>query len=158
MNNVAPINSVQDFSGRAPVASTGGDYIPPSETLSTSGGGGGGDEELRTRVKVLETHVEHIQTDISTVKDDIRDMRNVGLGVAIALLSGLGGLFFYLDSKTDSLDEKLNNLNIQITKEIGEFNTEISSVRSQNIRIIDDIDTLQQSVNKLVGINEIIKE
>jgi len=56
---------------------------------SISGGGDGG---MESRISRLEAHVEHIQSDTTEIKGDLRSMLNQGKNAFILIWAGLFGL------------------------------------------------------------------
>ena len=66
---------------------------------SSSGGRGNGGSGLDARVAKVEATIEHIQSDTSEIKDDIRDLRRnaandfrILFGAIIGVALGLAGL------------------------------------------------------------------
>lgn len=130
------------------VASTGGNFKEPPNAGTTGDGGGGNPLELR--VVVLETRVEHIMEDAGVIKDDIRDMRNIGIGAGGVFFVALIGLYVYIGDKAGDLDTKINSSTQQITA----INSSIENIKTQNADIKADIKQLADSVSKLAQTNE----
>ena len=56
---------------------------------SISGSGGGG---MESRIARLEAHVDHIQSDTTEIKSDIRAMLNQGKNAFILIWAGIFGM------------------------------------------------------------------
>jgi hypothetical protein len=117
----------------------------------------GGYDDLRERVKSLETSVDHIVTDITSVKDDIRDMRNIGIGVTVAIFGALFGLYIYIGSETKDLDDKFDDLRVSVTEDIADVKEDITLIKVQNDNLAEEINNITVSLSKLVGLQETIK-
>tara|TARA_R110002072_G_scaffold97995_2_gene215739 strand:+ start:23617 stop:24093 length:477 start_codon:yes stop_codon:yes gene_type:complete len=144
-----------NYSPVTQIHGSGGNWNPPTNLGSTGGGGSG---DLDKRVTVLETRVEHILGDITSIKDDVRDMRNIGIGVAITILLGLLGLYVHIGNESKELDDKFDVLNISITNDVNKINNELESISRQNVETNKNIVILEGSINKLVGLNELMNK
>lgn len=89
--------------------------------INTAIAGGGGGNDMDRRVTVLETHIEHIQTDIGTIKDDSRHstsiisneisgLRNMAIGAAVIIIGAIGTLYLYVHDKTDGLGKEISSV------------------------------------------------
>lgn len=108
-------------------------------------------------MKSLETSVDHIVTDITSVKDDIRDMRNIGIGVTVAIFGALFGLYIYIGSETKDLDDKFDDLRVSVTEDIADVKEDITLIKVQNDNLAEEINNITVSLSKLVGLQETIK-
>jgi hypothetical protein len=68
--------------------------------------GGGGNMNLEPRVARIEAHIEHIDTSLSDMKQDIRELRTWLIGGFIILTGSLATGFLYLISIINQLPHK----------------------------------------------------
>lgn len=87
------------------------------------GSGGGGGDMIEARIAALEVSVKHIDTQISDIKTDIRELRS---GQSWLLYGGTAALAFILmvfgwgysrlADRSDSLSEKITQVQITLQK------------------------------------------
>lgn len=135
-----------------------GDTWRPPTAVGTSNGNGGGGSMLERRVDILETHVSHIQNDVGTIKDDIRDLRNYGLAILTAVAALIGGIYLYADNKTDALTDNVNSLHIKVVEEFGAVENDINILKSQSESMVQKIDNLSDKINKLVSTGSVVNK
>ena len=135
-----------------PAYGGGGNWNQPP--IASTGGGGGGDMEKR--VTKLETKVEGIESTISEIKEDIREVRNIGLALILFAYAGVGGLYLFIDHEGDTLTKSISDLQISVTEKHSELDKNYQELLRKDEDVLKKLNGIESSLNKLVGINDII--
>jgi chromosome segregation ATPase len=105
---------------------------------------------VEERVARLEANVEHIRSDISDVKLDLRRLNDKVEGIDQKLTAKIDGVEQRLSAKIDSVDEKLtakiDSVNEKLTAKIDSVDEKIDAVDQ---RLSGKIDALKDSVASL---------
>ena len=80
------------------------------------------------RLTVLETHVSHINKDISEIKTDIRDLKGRELILILAAIGALATVYFAIDGKISNIDQKVTNQSENITKQFIDLKASIDKL------------------------------
>lgn len=130
---------------------TTGKKMPHYQTNSSGGSRGGGNMEAR--IAKLEATTEHIQTDITGLKNDAREIRNGGIGAFVILASLILGLLAWSDSKFDGVRSDIKSFSdvsradIKAIANVSNANQTSIATLSENIRNLTvNIEKLDASI------------
>jgi len=107
------------------------------KATSTGGGSGGGNGmNLEPRIAKLESDVGHINRDISTIKEDVKDIRNWGVGFfitgcALVLIASM----YVVDKQWEIQGTQASN-----SAEIRTVSAVITSISSDVSKILERTD------------------
>jgi hypothetical protein len=118
---------------------------------NTTGGGGSGGNGMESRIAKLESSVESININITDVRDDVRDIRNWGLVLFLAVFAALGSLYLYVNSVTKELTKSVSDLSVATTKEIAEARGDIRMISVKSDSVTIRLDAITSSIERLIS-------
>jgi hypothetical protein len=131
----------------------GRNYQEATSSGGNRGGGNGGGRELELRINTLESEVKNIATNLNGVKEDIREVRNWGLGLGLGLLVpafvAIGVLYLYINQETKEINKNVSDFRVATTEQLGELKTDNRLLQSQNESISLSLGSIMSSIDKL---------